>query len=66
MLVAGWVVGAPAGAATPQVVHTKVNVSLTNIDVCGYTVNSVVKGTDTFQIFFDASGNMAFQDIPTS
>ncbi|MEP6851535.1 MAG: hypothetical protein ABJA87_02560, partial [bacterium] len=54
-LLAGWVAGAPAGAATPQVVHTKVNVSLTNIDVCGFTVNSVVRGTDTFQVFADGS-----------
>ena len=57
-LVAGWVAGAPAGAAAPQVVHTKVNVSLTNIDVCGFTVNSVIQGTDTFKVFFDKSGNV--------
>jgi hypothetical protein len=62
-LVAGSVAGAPAGAATPQVVHTKVNVSLTNIDQCGFTVNSVVKGTDTLQVFFDRSGNVAVQDV---
>jgi hypothetical protein len=62
-LAAGWVAAAPAGAATPQVVHTKVNVSLTNIDVCGFTVNSVIQGTDTTQIFFDRSGNVAVQDV---
>ncbi len=62
-LVAGWVAAAPAGAATPQVVHTKVNVSLTNIDVCGFRVNSVIQGTDTTQIFFDRSGNVAVQDV---
>ena len=62
-LVAAWVTGTPAGAATPQVVHTKVNVSLTNIDVCGFTVNSVVQGTDTFQVFVDSAGNMFFQDV---
>jgi hypothetical protein len=56
-LAAGWVAAAPAGAATPQVVHTKVNVSLTGIDQCGFTVDSVVQGTDTFQVFFDRSGN---------
>jgi hypothetical protein len=61
-VVAGWVAGAPAGAATPQVVHTKVNVSFTNIDVCGFTVNSVVQGTHTFQVFVDGSGNVANQD----
>jgi hypothetical protein len=61
-LVAGWVAGAPAGAAAPQVVHTQVNVSLTNIDVCGFTVNSVIQGTDTFEVFVDRSGNVAVQD----
>jgi hypothetical protein len=53
----------PAGAATPQVVHTKVNVSLTNIDQCGFTVNSVVQGTDVLQVFVDASGNVAVQNV---
>jgi hypothetical protein len=62
-LVAGWVARAPAGAATPQVVHTKVNVSLTNIDQCGFTVNSVVQGTDTTQVFLDRSRNVAVQDV---
>ena len=62
-LVAGSVAGAPAGAATPQVFHTQVNVSLTNIDQCGFTVNSVIRGTDTFQVFVDRSGNLAFQDV---
>jgi hypothetical protein len=61
-LAAGWVAGAPAGAAAPQVVHTQVNVSLTNIDVCGFTVNSVIQGTDTFQVFVDGSGNVAVHD----
>ena len=61
-LVGGLVAGAPAGAATPQVVHTKVNVSLTGIDVCGFTVNSVIQGTDTTKTFFDKSGNVAIQD----
>jgi hypothetical protein len=36
---------------------------LTNIDQCGFRVNSVVQGTDTFQIFFDRSGNVALQDV---
>jgi hypothetical protein len=61
-LVAVWVAGAPAVAQTPQVFHTQVNVSLTNLDQCGLTVNSVVQGTDTFQVFFDSSGNMRLQD----
>jgi hypothetical protein len=60
-LAAGWLAAAPAGAATPQVVHTKVNVSLTNIDVCGFTVNSVIQGPLTTQIFFDRSGNVAVE-----
>jgi streptogramin lyase len=62
-LAAGWVAAAPAGAATrPQVVHIKVNVSLTNIDQCGFTVDSVVQGTNTMQVFVDASGNVTVQD----
>jgi hypothetical protein len=62
-LVAALVAGAPAGAATPQVVHTKVSVSLTNIDQCGFTVNSVIHGTATTQVFLDRSGNVAVQNV---
>jgi hypothetical protein len=63
-LVAGWIVGAPAGAATPQVSHTTVDVSLNDIDVCGFTVDSMVRGTDTFQVFFDRFGNVSMiQDV---
>jgi len=58
-LVAGWLGGTPGGATTPQVSHTKVSVSLTNIDVCGLTVGSVIQGTDTFEVFFDRFGNVA-------
>ena len=62
-LVGGWLAAAPAGAATPpQVVHTRVNVSLPGIDVCGFTVDSVVQGTDTFEVFFDASGDVRVQN----
>jgi hypothetical protein len=62
-LVAGWVAAAPAGAATPpQVVHNQVDVSLPGIDVCGFTVDSVVQGTDTFEVFTDRSGNVLIQD----
>src|SRR4029077_19394953 len=53
----------PAAAAAPQVVHTRVNVSLTNIDQCGFTVNSVVRGTNTLQVFVDRSGNVAIQIV---
>lgn len=53
----------PARAAAPQVVHTKVDVTLKNIDQCGFRVNSVVQGTDTTQIFVDRSGNVTIQDV---
>jgi hypothetical protein len=62
-LVAGWVAAAPAGAAAPQVSHTRVNVSLPGIDVCGFTVDSVVQGTDTFQVFVDKLGNVSIRDL---
>jgi streptogramin lyase len=56
-------VGGPASAATPpQVVHTQVNVSLTGIDVCGFTVDSVIRGTATVEVWFDASGNVRVQN----
>jgi hypothetical protein len=61
-LVAGWLAAAPAGAATPTVVHTKVNVSLPDQNVCGFTVDSVVQGTSTVHVFTDRSGNMSEQD----
>ena len=57
-LVAGWLAGAPAGAATPQVTHTQVNQPPTMRDVCGFAVDSVVQGTDTFEVF-DQSGNVS-------
>jgi len=64
-VVVGWLAGAPAGAATPpQVSHTQVDVSLPGIDVCGFTVDSVVQGTDTFEVFFDQFGNPStFQNV---
>ena len=62
-LVAGWLAAAPAEAAAPQVTHTKVNVTLTGIDVCGFTVDSVVQGTDTFKVFLDRFGNVLIQDV---
>jgi hypothetical protein len=60
---AGWVADGPAGAAAPQVSHTKVNVSLPGIDVCGFTVDSVVQGTDMFEVFVDKLGNVSIQDL---
>ena len=62
-LAVGWVAGASASAATAQVDHSQVNVSLPGIDQCGFTVDSVVRGTDTFQIFVDRAGNLSFQDM---
>ena len=57
---AGGLAGAPAGATTPpDVTHERVDVSLPGIDVCGFTVDSVVQGTNTFQVFFDQFGNPA-------
>lgn len=61
-LVAGWVAAAPAGAATPQVFHEKLDLSFSNIDECGFTVNSRVQGTHTSQTFVDRYGNVSFQD----
>jgi hypothetical protein len=62
-LVTGSLAGTPAGAATPEIFHSRVDVSLTGIDVCGFTVDSVVQGTDTFEIFVDKSGNTSYQDV---
>jgi hypothetical protein len=36
---------------------------LTGIDVCGFTVDSVVQGTDTFKVFLDRFGNVLIQDV---
>lgn len=65
VLVVGWPAGALAGAANPpQIFHTQLDFSLPGIDVCGFTVDSVIQGTDTFQVFFDQSGNPStFQDV---
>lgn len=64
-LLVGWLGGGSAGAATPpQVSHTKLDISLPGIDVCGFTVDSVIQGTDTFQVFFDRFGNPStIQDV---
>ena len=58
----GLLAATPAEAGPPQVVHTKVNVSFTNIDQCGFTVNSIVQGTDTFKVTVDKSGTASYQD----
>src|SRR3954454_20425896 len=61
-LVGASVAAAPATAAPPEVSHTKVNVSLPGIKVCGFTVDSIVRGTDTFKVFVDRSGDVMIQD----
>jgi hypothetical protein len=53
----------PAEAARPEVVHTKVDVSLRHIHQCGFTVSSVIQGTDTTKISVDRSGNVTVQDV---
>jgi hypothetical protein len=58
-VVAGWLVGAPAGAATPDVFHMQINQSIPNIDMCGFTIDSFVHGTLTSQVFFDGLGNVS-------
>src|SRR6478752_3850727 len=62
-LAGGWTAGAPAGAATPEVSHTKIDLSLTSLHQCGFTVNSVVRGTFTEQVFTDRSGNVRVRDV---
>jgi hypothetical protein len=64
-VVAGLTFASPIGAATPpQVSHTKLDISLPGIDVCGLTVDSVIQGTETFQVFFDQFGNPStIQDL---
>jgi hypothetical protein len=57
------VTAAPAGAATPEVVHTKLDLFLPGIDECGFTVNSVVQGAITIQTFVDRSGNVTIQVV---
>lgn len=54
----------PAEAATArEVVHTDVDVSLIGIDQCGFTVDSVVQGTDTTEVFTDSAGDVTVQDV---
>jgi hypothetical protein len=51
---------APSTAASQSPV--RVHVSLTGIDVCGFTVDSVVTGTDKAREFTDKAGNLWVQD----
>jgi hypothetical protein len=57
------VTAAPAGAATPDVDHMKLNLFLPGIEECGFTVNSVVRGAITVQTFVDRSGNVKIQVV---
>ena len=54
-LVVGWVTAAPAGAAVPQFFHMKINQSF-HFSQCGFTFDSVVRGTLTSEVFFNRSG----------
>lgn len=49
-----------AAADSPSPV--RVHVSYSGIDQCGFTVDSVVTGTDTARAFFDQAGNLWIQD----
>ena len=60
-VVAGWVAAAPAGAAAPQVFHQQIDVSFNGFDQCGFTLDSVVSGTLTFQDFVDRGGNLTVE-----
>jgi hypothetical protein len=55
--------GMPAQAATPEIQHTKLNLTLTGIDQCGITVNSVVQGTLIQQAFVRKSGTVVLRTI---
>lgn len=59
-VVAGWVAAVPAGAAAPQVFHQQINDAFSG-DQCGFTVDSVVRGTLTIEDFVDASGNVTLE-----
>jgi hypothetical protein len=49
-VVLGLAFASPVEAATPQVSHAQVDLSLPGIDVCGFTVDSVIQGTSTFEV----------------
>lgn len=58
-LVTAFLAQVPAAADTPP---NKVDFSYTGIPVCGFTVDSVVQGTDTARGFVDNAGNFWVQD----
>lgn len=61
-LVAGWLGGAPAGAATTQVVHMPINLTNINFPMCGFVFDIVAQGTFTSQTFTDQFGNVTIQN----
>lgn len=52
----------PATAQTTSPSPVRVHLSINGIDVCGFTVDSVVDGTDTSRLFVDRAGNLWVQD----
>ena len=52
--------GTAAATTPPQAHHFEI--SLPGIDVCGFPMDSVVQGADTFRMVVDRSGNVSFQD----
>jgi hypothetical protein len=55
-----WLTAAPAGATAPEVFHSQIDDTFIGVtDFCGFTVDIVVQGTDTFQVFFDRFGNVS-------
>jgi hypothetical protein len=57
-----WVPGTAAAAAAPEIVHSRLDLSLTGIDECGFTVNSVIQGSLTQQTFV-RSGTVVQQTL---
>jgi hypothetical protein len=58
---AGLLAAPPAAAATPpQVSHQRLSDSFTT-EVCGFTVNNVIKGMVTFKTTVDAAGTASYQ-----
>jgi len=53
------VLGSAAGAKPPQVFHTQISDTFTIENFCGFTVDVVSEGTDTFEVFFDRFGNVS-------
>jgi hypothetical protein len=61
-LVAGGLAGAPAGAATTQVVHMPINLTSINYPMCNLVFDIVAQGTFTSQTFTDQFGNVTIQN----